>query len=149
LDESLTALIVRARHAEAAVLAGRPEVAAGAISKTEALATRAGSGYYLAKAQHLRAQLLAMQGAWSQAEDEYRQVILNLQAQGSRLELGRALLSLGIAQAHHGQQATARASLQQGRQILEECGAHYWVGRAQKALDELDASLPSAADGGC
>ncbi|HEM60664.1 MAG TPA: tetratricopeptide repeat protein [Chloroflexi bacterium] len=144
VEYHLTALIVGPRHAEAALLARQPKLATEVINRTLHLAVKADSAYYIARLQNLRAQALAMQGDWAQAEQEYEQAIRQLDAQDSRLELGRALLSFGRAQADHHQQEDARASLKRALQVLEECDAQYWVGQASETLRGLDDGVPAS-----
>jgi tetratricopeptide (TPR) repeat protein len=137
--------LVGPRLAQAALLAGQPGFATEVISKIQVLAREATSSYLGAKLQYLRAEALTQQSVWAQAQQDYAQAIRQLEAQDSRLELGHALLSLGRAQADHGDQARARVSLQRAQQIFEECGAVRWKDRAGQAISALDKAPPSEA----
>ena len=98
------------------------------------LAREVGSRHYEGVARRVQGQILASLQRWEEAARAFDDAVAMLEANGSRLELGRALLHRGLMHRAHGGEGNARMDLTRARAIFEVAGARRDRERVDRAL---------------
>ena len=128
--------------AEVAVRLGRPEDALDIVVPALALAREVGTRHYEGTARRVQAQALASLRRWDEAIEAFNNAAAILEANASRLELGRAIFHRGLMQQARGDADTARADLTRASQIFESTGARRdreWAAQALLAVSTTAA----------
>jgi DNA-binding CsgD family transcriptional regulator len=119
--------------AEAHHALGDGEAASELLSEASALAERWGAEGFIGQVRHQAARL----GRRPDAPERLREAVAHLERSPARLELARALVSLGEALRRAGHRAESREPLRQGYELARQCGAG---ALAEAARTELRAS---------
>ena len=138
-DNRLIPMINGPGLAEAYLELGQLEQAMEDLEPALQMARESDSPIPEARALRVRARIHAAQGEWDPAVADFSRAAELCEQWKSRLLLAQVLLDWGLLQADHEGQEPARATLQRALEIFAECGAEYWVGRAQTALQQLAA----------
>jgi tetratricopeptide (TPR) repeat protein len=138
-DNRLIPMINGPGLAEAHLELGQLEQASESLATALQTARESGSPIPEAQALRVRARIHAARGEWDQALADFSRAIELCEQWNGRLLLAQILLNWGQLQAEHEGPQPARKSLERALEIFTECGAGYWVGRAQTALQQLAA----------
>lgn len=127
--------------AEVAVRLGRSEDALQIVADTLTLMRQVGTRHYEGIARRVQAQALASLRYWDEAIVAFNDAASILEANGSRLELGRAIFHRGLMYQARGDADLAQADLTQARAIFESTGARRDLERATRALAAKPATV--------
>jgi DNA-binding CsgD family transcriptional regulator len=123
---------------EAAMRAGRPDVAAAALPRLEARARAAGTDWALGVLARVRG--LVSDG--DRADASYREAIERLERTRIRIELGRAQLVYGEWLRRENRRVDAREQLRTAHEMLSRIGAEAFAERARRELLAAGETAP-------
>jgi DNA-binding CsgD family transcriptional regulator len=112
---------------------GNREEASELLAEAGAMAERWGTDGFIGQVRHQAARL----NGGPDAPERLREAVEYLERSPARLELARALISLGEALRRGGRRAESREPLRDGYELARQCGA---VALAEHARVELRAS---------
>ncbi|MFN8472861.1 MAG: AAA family ATPase [Anaerolineae bacterium] len=124
-------------HAEAYLGLGRVAEAVRFNDEHLALAREAGARHFEALALRVQGQIRAAQGLPDEAEASFAAAIEMLEANGARLELGRAFYHRARLRHDLGRDDDARADVTRARDLFDQCGAPRDLRRAEQVLEQL------------
>ncbi len=133
-DNRFTRLYGGHHAAEVAARAGRSEEALSMIDAALELAREVGSRHYEGVARRVHGQILASLRRWEEATQAFDNAVAMLEANGSRLELGRALFHRGLMHQARAEADAARLDLTRAHAILASTGARRDRDRVERAL---------------
>jgi DNA-binding CsgD family transcriptional regulator len=131
---------------EALVGLGRLDAAAASLDALEHQAVTYDRPRLRAWAQRSRGLLLGAQGDPVAALEALEVALAEHASLPVPLELGRTLLSLGVARRRVKSWGAARESLEEALTVFEELGARLWAERARQELSRIGGRTPSGAE---
>jgi ATP/maltotriose-dependent transcriptional regulator MalT len=140
-DNRLLRLWARHNAAEVVVRQGRTNEALSMIGNALAAAREVRSQHYEGVAQRVQGQILASLQRWDEAARAFDDAAALLEANGSRLELGRAWFHRALMRQARGDGDGARADLTRAGAIFERTGAR----REQERVERTLVTAPTEA----
>ena len=131
--------------AEVVARQGRLQEALDLAGGAVALAREVGARHYEGAARRVQGQILASLERWDEAAEAFNDAVVLLDANGSRLELGRAVFHRGLMHQARGDADAARTDLTVARAIFETTGARRHQERAERALAAESTPQPRPA----